>query len=498
MKKIIIFLNILLSGFIYSQEITEISAKEAGLKSSPNPVGFFRGNDNQLYRTQRKDFNKENRFDLTLERYDEDLSLKFSTLLSFPDDREYPSDWIFLDNKIYLFTNHYDGANKTLHLRVLDKETGKVIQEKKQYGSLASDPFGKDSREFIIKLSADKTKICIISSFQWNKKPQEVKAILYEVEGMKQIAEYKFPDMLNNVLIKSYSYNLNSDGNLFYVFRNDVKEKDAPKKETLAIYNFQTKATNYKELEPSTKSLEYSRSFLKGDTYYITGSFTETISKKEKKVGTYCKTYNIKNLDQFSLTFDYYPADIETKLAYKDGSGKRELSEKEIKLTNVYETANGFYLVQNLAYTKETSGQQATYVKYYSREFLITKYNKDGKVEFVRTLPKYAWKDMYNSDIMESNGNLYVIYCEHPKNLEKYTIDNYDPSNYDDIGDIRGPVPVCVKITPEGKITRQNLQKNEDWCYYPGYGVKLKNGAQMMAVRVMKDQFIITVFKVKG
>ncbi|HRD37392.1 MAG TPA: hypothetical protein PLC65_02065, partial [Bacteroidia bacterium] len=82
--------------------------------------------------------------------------------------------------------------------------------------------------------------------------------------------------------------------------------------------------------------------------------------------------------------------------------------------------------------------------------------------------------------------------------LEKYTIDNYDPSNYDDIGDIRGPVPVCVKITPEGKITRQSLQKNEDWCYYPGYGVKLKNGAQMMAVRVMKDQFIITVFKVKG
>lgn len=497
MKKIIIFLSLILSGFIYSQNVTELSAKEAGLKSTPNPVGFFRGNDNVLYRTIRKDYNKENRFELTLERYDEDLGLKFSTTLSFPDDREYPSDWVFLGDKIYLFTNHYDGANKTLHLRILDKETGKIIADKKQFGSLASDPFGKDSREFIIKLSADKSKIVIISSFQWNKKPQDVKAVLYEVAGMKPIAEYKFPEMLNNELIKCYSYNLNSEGNLFYVFRYDVKEKDAPKRETLAIYNFQTKANTYKELEPSTKVIESSRSFLKGDTYFITGSFSEPISKKEKKVGTFCKAYNIKSVDKFSISYDYYPVEIETKLGYKDGNGKRALSEKEIKLNDVYESAKGFYLVQNLAYTKETSGQQATYVKYYSRDFLITKYNDEGKVEFVKTLPKYAWKDMYKSDIMESDGNLYVFYCEHPKNLEKYTLENYDPSDYDDIGDIRGPVPVCIKVSSEGKLTRQNLLKNEEWCYYPGYGVKMQNGGQMMAVRIMKDQFIITVLRVK-
>jgi hypothetical protein len=487
---------LLLSIVSNAQDITEISAKEAGLKTFPNPSGFFRGDDGILYKADKKEFPKENRYKLILTRHNEDLSVKFTTTLDFADDREAIEYWFFLENKIYLFTTFYDGANKTLYLKILDKETGKVITDKKPFGSLASDPFGKDARNFPISITPDKSKMLIVSSFQWNKKPQEVKAIIYELPSFKTIQEIKLPDTHRDLLIKTFNYILTPEGNLFYMFRYDVKEKDAPNMQTMVLHNLKDKTTKYKEIDLGNKTLTDSRTITKNNKFYRTGGFQEKLSKKEKKTGVFCFAIDLKDIDKSTLNFDYFPSEIETKLSYKDGAGKRELSEKEISLTGVYETANGFYLVQNLTYKKEISGQSVTVIKFFSRDFIVSKYNAEGKREFVKVLPKYSGKEMINSDIMESNGNLYVFYCEHPKNLEKFTVENYDPTDYDDVGDIRGPVPVGVKIASDGKLSRQTFEKNESWCYYPGYGFKIGDNS-LLALRIQKDEFILIVFKIK-
>ncbi len=487
---------LLLSIASYSQDLIEISGKEAGLKTFPNPTGIFRGDDGVLYKADKKAATRENRYKIILTRYNEDLSTKFSTTLDFPDDREVIEYWFFIENKIYLFTSQYDGANKTLYLKILDKETGKIITDKKPYGALASDPFGKDSRNFIISITPDKTKMCIVSSFQWNKKPQEVKAVLYDLPSLKQTLEFKLPDTHKDLLIKTFNYILTPEGNLFYMYKYDIKEKDAPNIQTLVLYNLKDKTTKQKEIDLGSKTLIEVRTVTKNNKLYRIGNFREKISKKEKKAGAFCFTIDLKDIDRSVMNFDYYPAEIETKLSYKDGAGKRELGEKEISLTGVYETTNGFYLVQNLTYTKEVSTQNTTMIKFFSRDFIVSKYNADGKREFVKILPKYCGKEMTNSDIMESNGDLYVFYCEHPKNLEKFTVENYDPTDYDDVGDIRGPVPVGVKVSADGKLSRQTFEKNETWCYYPGYGVKIGNNS-LLVIRIQKDEFVLTVFKTK-
>lgn len=52
---------------------------------------------------------------------------------------------------------------------------------------------------------------------------------------------------------------------------------------------------------------------------------------------------------------------------------------------------------------------------------------------------------------------------------------------------IWSPVLDCVKVGIDGKLSHQTFEKNEDWCYYPGYGLRLSNGTQMLSMRVGKD-----------
>lgn len=497
-KKIILISSLILNGWMYSQNVTEVAAKDLGMGDAEIPKGFFRNDEGDLYKGNRQNFSRENRAEYTLERYTETLKLKATTKIEFADDREFGEENVFVGNKILFFSSMFDGTNKNLYLRIIDKETGKVIADKKQFGALESDRFGNNARNFIIKTTPDKTKMVIISSFQWNKKPQQVNAVLYELPSLKEIGQYKFADNANGNLIKSHSYYLNSDGNLFYIFKEEQKDKDALPKETIALYDFKTKNTKYKFLAPSPKERDNTNVIVNNNMVYQFGRYIEKISKKEQYTGTFFFIYNLKDIDKVITNFEPYPTDIETKLSYKDGAGKRELSKKEISLTGSYKTNTGFFMVQNLTYKTESSGQYSTRTNYYSREFIVSKFNFEGKREFVKVIPKYTGKDMLNSDIVENNGNLYLFYCEHPKNLEKYTLENYDPAEYDDVGDIRGPVPVCVKVTADGKLSRQAFERNETWCYYPGYGLNLSNGTQVLSVRVEKNTYTPIVFKIKN
>ena len=137
-----------------------------------------------------------------------------------------------------------------------------------------------------------------------------------------------------------------------------------------------------------------------------------------------------------------------------------------------------------------------TFSKYYSRELLVSKCNTEGKQEFVSIIPKYTGGNMYDLDLIENNNSLYFFYGEHPKNLEKYTIENFEMSNYDDVGNLNGPVIVCVKMDTKGKLARQTLYRNEGLCYVPGTGVQLKNG-DLLVKLVSGKEYNLEVFRIK-
>lgn len=147
-------------------------------------------------------------------------------------------------------------------------------------------------------------------------------------------------------------------------------------------------------------------------------------------------------------------------------------------------------------YFRDTEGNTTVY-KPYSREFIINKFNNTGKLEFMKVVPKNTTDKMNDDDIIESNDNLFVFYCEHPKNLEKFTLENFDPKEYNDVGDLRGPGAVCGKVDAKGNLSRQELFANETWCYYPGTGIILKEGKDLVVMEIEKDKYRLNVFRIK-
>lgn len=497
MKKTVLFTLLFIAKIGICQLVDHIPAKEANFKNFPNLYSFFNKSDQGIFHTEITEKGKQKIF--VLERYNNDLSCAFRRELNF-EEKEENSLFEIVNNKIYFFSTVYDGKDKILFLIILDNVTGKILTDKKKLSSLPSDPFGTHGRNFSIAFSPDKSKILIVSSFQWPKKAQVVKAELYDFESMKIIYTVDLPDNYNNIMIKSRNFFITNEGNIFFTIKTDTKEKGVPQKESVSLYDTKTKSFRYLELPFDKKIIENSTSFKKDGMFFWCGIFKDDYTKKddkENKAGVFCISADINSLKINTSDFNYFSADIEARLTYKDGKKKKDLSEKEYTFKKLVTTANGFYLVENLSYTAEIQGSSTTVYKPYSREFIVSKFNNIGKLEFVKTLPKNTTNKMYDSDIMESEGSLFLFYCEHPKNLEKYTLENFDPKEYNDIGDLRGPVAVCVKVDEKGNLFRQELFTNETWCYWPGTGIILNKGKEMVVMEIQKDEYTLGVFKVK-
>lgn len=498
MKKRILLLTLLLifkTGF--SQLVEHLSAKEAGVVKFPNLYGFFNKGKDGIFHTEVVEKGKQRTY--MLEKFNSDLSNLFSQGIPLEEKEEYQF-FTIKQNKIFFFTTLYDGKDKSFFLRILDNNTGKVISEKQKLSSLPSDPFGTNGRNFPILFSPDETKMMIVSSFQWPKKPQDVKAEVYDLSSMKIITTMNIPGDYENTMIKSRSYAITDQGNILFIMKTDSKEKNVIIKETLALYETSSKSYKYQDLPFEKKKIENSYTFLKNGNFYITGVFKDDYSKKEdkeNKAGVFCVAVDSKNFKLVTSDFNYFSTEIDTKLSYKDGQRKKELSEKEFTSKEIIQTVTGFYLIENLTYTSEITKGNTTVYKPYSREFIISKFNNTGKLEFVKVIPKNTADKMYGDDIVESNDNLFVFYCEHPKNLEKFSLENFDPKEYNDVGDLRGPVAVCVKVDAKGNLSRQELFANETWCYYPGTGIILKEGKDLVVMEIEKDKYSLNVFRIK-
>jgi hypothetical protein len=495
-RKTLLFALLLVFDAGFSQLADRIPAKEAGLEKSPNLYGFFNKGKDEIFHTEVKEKEKQRIF--ILERFNADLSNLFSISIPLEDKEEYQFFEI-KQNKILFFSTLYDGKDKTIYLKILDNYTGKTISEKKKISSLPSDPFGTNGRNFPILFSPDETKMMIVSAFQWPKKPQDVKAEVYDLFSMKLITTLNVPGDYDNSMIKSSSYAITDEGNILFIMKTDTKEKNALIKQVLALYNPGSKSYKYLDLAFEKKKVENSYTFLKDGDYYFSGVFKDDYSKKDdkdNKAGVFCIAADTKDLKMITADFNYFSADVETKLTYKDGQRKRELSEKEFTSKGVFQTATGFYLIENLTYTAEVTSGNTTVYKPYSRELIVSKFSNTGKLEFVKIVPKNTTNKMYGDDIVMSNDNLFIFYCEHPKNLEKYTLENFDPKEYNDVGDLRGPVAVCVKVDSKGGLSRQELLTNETWCYWPGSGIVVKEGKDLVVMEIQKDEYTLEVFRI--
>jgi len=184
--------------------------------------------------------------------------------------------------------------------------------------------------------------------------------------------------------------------------------------------------------------------------------------EEKKRAGTFSYLVD-NNAGTVTTRFEFFPDDVAQKLAYKQGLVSEGAGNKYYTASQLVEMNGEFYLFENHKYT--ISGDRSSIT--YEREFIVSKINSKGEVSWIKIFPKNTADNLNTFNIMTHDNSVYVFYLEHPKNLERSTIDNYEPTKYNDIKNYNGSVLVGLQINPDGSAVRKQIYENSGWCYDP-------------------------------
>ena len=534
MKKIMLAVAILFTvSTSFAQLVDVLSAKDAGLKATPKTYSTFTTDDDEIYSAYLDETKESIKADeqhrtYTITKYNPDMTtvfehkfliMHFLKAFQLIKIEEVEGTYVVKD-KILFFTSLYDGKNKNLYLNVLDKNTGKLLVDKKIVSTLESDWFGTKGRTFDISFSPDDKKMMIISAFQWTEKPQVVRADIYDVASLTITKTIKLVDSKDGQLMNSSAYGVTNDGNVFYFILPNIKisakkEKRNPRYEILVVHNT---ATNTDKFAPLPIEFKYLENYDKVQTdkgkitYY--GSFKDAFPKDAKranKIGAYSIAIDLNKASIISSNFNYYSDAIYKQLDYKIGTIKTP-DDWDFVSEGLFETTDGgHFLVESSHYiivttsSSSSSSMTHTSVRYIAREYVVTKFDASGKIVFSKLIPKFgsasgSKEDMSEGDIVVNGNNLYLFYVEHPKNLEQPIEAYQNGKKYKAIRNITGGVAVCVKIDGSGNTTRQSMFRNEKdkWCYIPGTGTIIPKTKQMTVMVIKGKTYSLQVLRIKA
>jgi hypothetical protein len=188
----------------------------------------------------------------------------------------------------------------------------------------------------------------------------------------------------------------------------------------------------------------------------------ETKKNEEKGIGVYSFFIDAKTNDITSKGFDYFPKDVKEKLTYKDGLIQESPAEKFYSFEEIFTVGESVYLIESHSYAISGNGYTS-----YERELIVSKFNKTGKMEWMKIIPKFTANNLNNFNYLVRNNKVYLFYAEHPKNLERTTVDTYEPKKYVEIKNYNGSVLVCTTIDEKGNLNRSEVLRNVGWCYDP-------------------------------
>jgi hypothetical protein len=108
-------------------------------------------------------------------------------------------------------------------------------------------------------------------------------------------------------------------------------------------------------------------------------------------------------------------------------------------------------------------------------DVIIAKLNSKGEFEWVKNSPlrqnlTISYGHVFKQYIAyATQTNLYILNDDHPKNIERYQKDDFEPKDLKSVTGIHGSNFVCNTISlKDGKVTNRTvLMKNDDYCFAP-------------------------------
>jgi hypothetical protein len=380
-------------------------------------------------------------------------------------DYFYESFFMTQSGELFLLTSYADESKKisTLYSQTIDKAT---LKPKGDFNKILEIPYAKKFRSdnlikgtaarkgtgsIVISYSSDSSKIAIISKADLKDKANETYAISVLDNNMRVLWSKTSVLPYNNELFDMMGFDFNNEGEVYLLGKlyNEKKKEQIKDKPNYQFLLFNINATKEKEevINIDTKGAFVTNlkvSINKNNDVVCVGLYSK--QGVESVLGTYVaivdgKTKKVKNVTQQKFEFEFiteFYSDTDLKQAQKHQAKGEEIEMKRFTVRNIYQKTDGSFILtaeqgdfaeysflntSRLRYNA-VDVKYDTYQQTFYEDILIVSMDKDGKIEWKKTIPK---KQVTSDDrdfsvsfaSVLKNDKIYILLNESESNCKK-------------------------------------------------------------------------------
>ncbi len=478
MKKAILFslcLFMIVSAF--SQK--SVTAKWGATYKTAGRLSEVIGEDKDGFYTLRVKGSRFGSSDMWIQRYDNQMNLKFSEELLIPKKGKkkllYEGIYI-LQGQLILMTSLTDKEiGKSFAFAYPISAKGIVGSKFKKLDEIAMD--GRKSGSFGFQISQDSSKFLVYHNKPYDKYNNEKFSYKVYDNSLNLVWEKEVQLPYRDKYFSIEDYIIDNTGDVYMratIFPDKTKGEKKIKGEQAAkfvIVSYQHKTDQLTQFEVQ-----------------LTGKWVESISyeineaTKEVVVGGfYSDDKKLKINGIFYLTMDLADGTVKTisKKAFDDSFMTEMIGEKKAAkgkgLSSFFfdhffvKKDGGAYLIAEQYYVTtstytDSNGNTHTRTVYHYNDIIVVSVDKAGNIDWVRNVPKNSaagsgYYLSYGLNFNETTNELNLFFNDNPKNI---ALLKENPNKVRKLGNLKKSVAILVAINEEGNISRSPLFTAKD------------------------------------
>ncbi len=370
------------------------------------------------------------------------------------------------NDQAYMITSAYlmDENKKEVYVRKVDFNNTANANGRAMLLNIACEKKNFDVNNFKAIFSPDKSKLLVLHILYKGSTGIEVTAHAFDTNTLDKIYETPLKYKLNGEDLSFGSFLISNNGDItctpvkvkiVYMPLNPPKVDYTP---LPALFRFKAKDT-IPQIIDFPKECSEKPSFklqAEGESIFAYGV---CVNPKRKQADLFYAKFD-PAVNKFVAFNTISSSPIARKLAETQGS--------YLFTSKLIITPEEVFVICHNSYDMRIMLEHGSYIEHYDKELVVARFNsKSDGIKKLSLIPKFCLYNLKDYHTCAKNGSLYIIYAEHPKNLEAYTLEKYDAKKYNKIGSYNGAVIVCTKLSTDGSMSRETLFRNKGWCLKP-------------------------------
>ncbi|MFT3704008.1 MAG: hypothetical protein QM802_16700 [Agriterribacter sp.] len=508
MKKIVIFIYVLIASVVAHSQVQYAAGPELDNDRDNKLNRMIDGDDKSFYTYRIRSRGKGTSF--YVEKYEKTkLMPSWSKEIVLEDEngRTRISNVLYAQDNIYVFKNQYDkDADKmTLFYQGISasgqvgKLTPLVSVHTDHYEFVDNDVYQNPSRtHFLIKSSHKENKESeFITDFILVDATAGMKTVWTKTIKRRLVdIDYSLGAFMGGFLSKFTASAREDIGfiglyfddkdNVYYCYTDDTKNSTEKERR----YQLYLGILNAGDNEPKQVEIKFDDDYWVRDIEFmksndneivVAGYVKDVIERRGRdlvKVGLFSYKIDLTSNTVSAKAMNFF----DDKMLQALESNNKRSKRFRYKLDYIYPIGDAVYYVgeqYNETLVTRTSGtgfgsSSRSYFAYEYMDVIIAKLNSKGQFEWIKNVPLRNEMELNYAHVFKqyiaipTDKSLYILCDDHPKNMERYEKNDYEPSDLKSVKGIHGSNFVSNQVSlADGSIKRAVVFENEDYCFAP-------------------------------